>query len=234
MKVRQIVITTPLAIAAASSNPKIWHFTDIHVDPIYVVGANIYAYCNGNVTDNVTSQAARFGEPAGDCATPFDLYESAVGYLKETTEAADSSSPYNFVFFTGDNTQAGLPTQADVLITIAHTWDILEAALPDTPLYGAIGNHDSFPGNQFPHPFDYFYNVASIWDNWLTPEAKTTVIDGGYYSVPAHGLEDSLQIICMNSMYLVNLNSHVVDETDPAHAFGYTMMSWFEAEVSHN
>ena len=52
------------AFSFAAATSKIWHFTDIHVDPIYVVGADIYAYCNGNLTDG-EDKARRWGEPAG-------------------------------------------------------------------------------------------------------------------------------------------------------------------------
>ena len=217
--------TAILPTVALSS--KIWHFTDIHVDPIYVVGSDIYAYCNGNVTDG-DDKAGLWGEPAGNCATPLHLYNSAVNFMNKTQTNDDS---FDFVFFTGDYTQAGLPTQGDVINTISHTWGVLKEALPSVPLYGCIGNHDSYPGNQFPYPFDLYFTIAEVWDTFLTPEAKATVADGGYYSISPPERDD-IKIIAMNSMYLVNLNSHVTDTTDPAHAFGFTMMDWFETEVA--
>jgi len=226
MRIYAPLVALPL-VAECASPGKIWHFTDIHVDPIYIVGSDIYAYCNGNVTDGV-NKAGAWGEPAGDCATPLKLYNSAVNFMNSRTNSDDSN--FDFVFFTGDYTQAGLPTQGDVINTIARTWSILEDALPGMPLYGCVGNHDSYPGNQFPYPFDLYYSIAAVWDNFLPPDSKKTVEDGGYYSLSPPN-RDEVRIISINTMYLVNLNSHVTDEDDPAHAFGYTMLDWFESEL---
>jgi 3',5'-cyclic AMP phosphodiesterase CpdA len=94
-----------LLLAIQAEAGKVWHFTDVHLDPIYVVNSTwstssaTNQYCNGNVTSNVSEQAKIFGESGGDCATPRSLYQSAAKFLGQEPES-------DIVLFTGDFTQA--------------------------------------------------------------------------------------------------------------------------------
>ncbi|KAH8074010.1 hypothetical protein JL721_2567 [Aureococcus anophagefferens] len=128
-----------LLLASVASAGRVYHLTDIHVDPIYVVNSSTAAYCNGPVIKNASLQAPIFGAPVGDCATPEALYDSALAFMADQPAA-------DMVLFTGDFTQAGLQREAgadSVLDTIAATHEKLRAALPGVKVYGAVGNHDS-------------------------------------------------------------------------------------------
>ena len=206
---------------------KMWHFTDVHLDPIYVVNAtwstnaNTNHYCNGNVTNVKSQQAGVFGEPGGDCATPRSLYHSATQFMSKDPES-------DIVLFTGDFTQAGLRDYEGVVNTISEAWDTLAVAVPNASIYGTVGNHDAFPGDQFPYPYEGYRALSDIWGPWLTPEAKLTVQDGGYYSIEAR---PGLTIISINTLYLSQVNPYVKDGTNGAREFGYKMMDWFETAL---
>ena len=137
-----------LAVAGASAG-RVWHLTDIHVDPVYQVNASTKAYCNGAVVADPALQAPVFGAPVGDCATPQRLYDSALGFMASQPKS-------DMVLFTGDFTQAGLrsegPGDDSVLDTIEATHRALRAALPGVAVYGAVGNHDSYPGDVLGDP----------------------------------------------------------------------------------
>eukprot|EP00658_Telonema_sp_P-2_P023946 TRINITY_DN19606_c0_g2_i1.p1 TRINITY_DN19606_c0_g2~~TRINITY_DN19606_c0_g2_i1.p1 ORF type:complete len:428 (-),score=86.94 TRINITY_DN19606_c0_g2_i1:39-1322(-) len=197
-----------------------WHFTDVHVDPIYVVNSSVFGYCNGAITSNATDQAPVFGAPVGDCATPRALYNSAVEFMASQEHA-------NFVLFTGDFTQAGLTSESAVLGTIAQATQSLKAALPGAKIFGTVGNHDAYPGDVFQYPFPTAYaNFAELWT--LDDDAKATVLQGGHYSMRA---ADNLQIVSINTNYLATLNPLVKNTTGSEYKFGFEMMDWFAGEL---
>ena len=82
-----------LLVVAGASAGRVWHLTDIHVDPVYQVNASTKAYCNGAVVADPALQAPVFGAPVGDCATPQRLYDSALGFM-----ASHISSKQRFEF----------------------------------------------------------------------------------------------------------------------------------------
>jgi len=99
---------------------------------------------------------------------------------------------------------------------------------PSCSIYGTIGNHDNFPGDKFPHPFEGYRAISDIWGPWLDTEAKATIVDGGYY---AQEVKAGLSLISINTLYLSTINPFVLDAENPARAFGFTMMDWFSREL---
>ena len=147
-----------VALPAFSSNSvKVWHFTDVHVDPYYIVGSDAKGcYCETTASCSVTGSscymqpnatlaAPEFGNSEGNCATPHSLYESALNFMAK--EAGDAA----MVYFTGDFAEAGAsspcaggPGAQRQLLDIMH-YDIhtLQARLPHSKIVGSFGNHDS-------------------------------------------------------------------------------------------
>ena len=92
---------------------KVWHFTDVHVDPYYVVGSDASkCYCETTDSCQVTGSncgkakspaaaAEVFGNSEGNCATPQTLFESATKFMAR--QAPDAK----LVYFTGDFAEAG-------------------------------------------------------------------------------------------------------------------------------
>ncbi|KAH8049132.1 hypothetical protein JL722_12132 [Aureococcus anophagefferens] len=213
-----------LLLASVASAGRVYHLTDIHVDPIYVVNSSTAAYCNGPVIKNASLQAPIFGAPVGDCATPEALYDSALAFMADQPAA-------DMVLFTGDFTQAGLQREAgadSVLDTIAATHEKLRAALPGVKVYGAVGNHDSYPGDVFDFPYEAGYgHFAALWD--VEGDAKNATLRGGYFS-QRH--DDALVVISLNTNYLSMLNPLVKDNSSAAHRAGFDMMAWFGGELA--
>ena len=208
--------------SAEASLASAWHFTDVHLDPIYVVNSSTDNFCNGNVTPNVSLQAPPFGASVGDCATPRALYKSAVQWMAD-------QKPADFVLFTGDFTQAGLSSEEAVLGTIAEATIDLKTSLPNAAILGAVGNHDSYPGDVFDYPFQKVYaHFAELWS--LDAVSQKTVLEGGYFSMRA-AEEPPLQVISLNTNYLATLNPLVKNTSSAAYKFGFTMMDWFADEL---
>ena len=213
-----------LLLASVASAGRVYHLTDIHVDPIYVVNSSTAAYCNGPVIKNASLQAPIFGAPVGDCATPEALYDSVLAFMADQPAA-------DMVLFTGDFTQAGLRSESgadSVLDTIAATHEKLRAALPGVKIYGTVGNHDSYPGDVFDFPYEAGYgHFAALWD--VKGDAKNATLRGGYFS-QRH--DDALVVISLNTNYLSLLNPLVKDNSSAAHRAGFDMMAWFGGELA--
>ena len=246
------ISSTLLTIVLASSQQQqdlsgyAWHFTDVHLDPLYAVNSSIFHYCNGNITDNASQACGIFGNSQGNCATPRTLYDSAVEFMDTYRSDAD------VVLFTGDFTQAGLSSEIAVYETIAegkslslllnHTqpnsyfthhiaWQRLADGYPSMKrIYGCVGNHDKYPGDVFPYPYDGYRVLASIWQPYLDEDAIRTVIDGGYYGM---NVNSNLRVVSINTNYLSTLNPLVANTSNPAHHFGFKMMDWFKNELKN-
>ena len=93
-----------LSASLVSSKRKIWHLTDVHVDPWYVTGSDpthcdceTYQTCPRVGPDCTTNgNAGPFGNAEANCASPHSLYTSAISFMQH-----QDSSP-DFIFFTGD------------------------------------------------------------------------------------------------------------------------------------
>ena len=79
-----IIIAATVLFTSEALSGKAWHFTDVHLDPLYKVNSSIENYCNGVTISNKSLQAPPFGYAGGDCATPRLLYNSAISYMRES------------------------------------------------------------------------------------------------------------------------------------------------------
>ena len=225
-----IIGTVLLHTGVPTPTGRVWHFTDIHVDPIYVVNSSIHNYCNEAKTNDTSIQAGPFGNASGNCATPYKLYRSALEFMTVDND------PVDFILFTGDYTQAGLHSENltdGVRETILRTHIELKAKLPrTTKVYGSVGNHDSWPGDSFPHPCDAtcqpsYDALAELWD--LDDSGRATVRDFGGFAQQA---APNLTIISPNTMYWTRVNTHVAaGSKDGAYAFGFQQMEWLATEL---
>ena len=153
-----------VVICAAAGVPlRMWHITDVHVDPYYIEGSDATScYCEtgascprmGNkceLQSNKSLSAGHFGNSEGDCATPLSLYESTVQFMAQ--KAADAP----VVFFTGDFSEAGASypcstsssAQSQITSIIGYDFETLKSQLPKSRIFGCLGNHDSAPGDVF-------------------------------------------------------------------------------------
>lgn len=194
------------------------HWTDVHVDPLYKAGSDWHSeYC-----DDGKGDAGVFGHAEGNCATPQSLYEGAVQFL--AMEGVDT------VLFTGDFTQAGLTSMPQLLDTISYDIAQLRAKVPQARIFSAVGNHDAYPGDVFPHPFPALYErLVEVWGTDLQETAKQQLKEGGYYSTDAG---NGLQVISLNTMYLCTLNPLVKNKSSAEYRQGFIQMDWFASELA--
>ena len=103
---RTAVTTMAQLLATVLATPptgRVWHFTDIHVDPLYVMNSSIHDNCNGAV---INDTKGLFGNADRHRATPLEICTgSALDFMDV------DNSPVDFILFTGDYTQAGLHSE---------------------------------------------------------------------------------------------------------------------------
>ena len=163
-------------MATPPSLTSIWHLTDVHVDPYYVVGSDAAnCYCETyescprigatcKMSNDPPTAAQYWGTGEGNCATPVPLYESCMEFLSSnmatttTTPNNNNNTPPQLAYYTGDFTEAGAPyacnasshvtAQDQVVGIIRRGWKKVKAALGGpNRVFGVLGNHDLVPGD---------------------------------------------------------------------------------------
>jgi sphingomyelin phosphodiesterase len=204
---------------------QIVHFSDIHVDLSYEVGASYN--CTKNICCRPYTAADAPGnnsypaEPYGNhnCDAPLSLEESMYAAIREIVPNAA------LTLFTGDVVEG-----AEWVVTNSEVVSDLDSAYGNmsglTYVYGAVGNHDVNPINSFPPQSisttissQYVYDtLSSLWTNWIGSTAAA-VADStqGSYSVLHPG--GNLRIISLNTMLYYKENFWMYEEpmeTDPS------------------
>ncbi|XXH00467.1 hypothetical protein Hte_006812 [Hypoxylon texense] len=168
------------------------HFSDIHVDPFYVEGANANCskpiccreYTDGDKTGNTDSPAGPHGEHT--CDSPARLEESMYAAIREI--APDAA----FSLFTGDIVDHAVwdTSEPQNARAIRDAYDRMARA--GLVVHGTAGNHEASPANSFPptaaaadgaNPSQWLYDLlASTWARWNGPAAAVTTREFGGYS----------------------------------------------------
>jgi len=203
------------------------HFSDIHVDGRYMVGAESNCtsaetkYCCHSVSFNENYwnkdrveqgklPRANISVPAGywgelTCDAPWSLAADAI-------ETIGSMGPYDLALFTGDL------VVHDDLFRYSHDlikysaqalFDALKRALPHTPVFATMGNHESSPENFWSphampdgrgHQLDWDSDfMASVWqaEGWIDAEHADQARK--HYTGFSVSPRPGLRIISMNS-----------------------------------
>ncbi|KAI0477086.1 calcineurin-like phosphoesterase [Xylariaceae sp. FL0804] len=211
------------------------HFTDIHVDLEYEVGASYNCtkniccrpYDAADAPGNTSYPAGPYGNPA--CDAPLSLEESMYAAIRQLAPNA------SFSIFTGDVVEGAVwaTTDAEVTADLDSAYGRMQAL--GHPVYGAVGNHDSSPVNSFPPAAvdttittQWAYEVMSEdWAAWIGGNASASVADnyGAYSYVDASGLK----IVSFNTMFYYKQNFWMFEPTmeyDPSGQF-----AWLVAEL---
>lgn len=206
--------TTPKKFVSTGKTPlRVVHFSDIHVDRNYTVGADSVCtkpICCRNWADDATAVESPAG-PMGmrRCDTPIAL---AHDFFRSI------GSENKFSIFTGDIIEGSvwLPDQAAIQKDLASFASEI-ASIPQAPVYAAVGNHDSSPTNLFPRNTTtksnnqwVFDTMGAGWRPVIGPEAAEQAIHmSGSYSVVVPGT--SLRIVSVNTVYWYKLNWWLYD-----------------------
>lgn len=193
------------------------HFSDIHFDSMYSAGALSqcsYPICcrvQYGMGTNASNTAGKFGEY--NCDSSAALLASFASNIKAVAAGAD------FALWTGDDPPHDVWSQSReyVLASAFNVTQIVLKALGSLPVVPALGNHESFPVNQFEGPSgdNWLYStLAKYWGQWLSAEAQQELNYGGYYSQLLPGT--SLRFVAVNSMYCGDGNYWLIlNQTDP-------------------
>ena len=96
-------------------------------------------------------------------------------------------------------------------------------------VYPVLGNHDidpksQFPGSQTQDNFDYYKEVADVWQPWLGQEAYGQFTKGGYYSIKPDTLP--FRLIGLNTNVYYKSDKLTADMEDPL-----DQLKWLEQEL---
>ncbi|KAG0720016.1 Sphingomyelin phosphodiesterase [Chionoecetes opilio] len=220
---------------------KVLHLSDTHFDPEYKEGSN--ADCNEPLCCRATSgpvkspdHRAGFWGDYRKCDTPSRTIHSMLQHIAQLHPDID------YIIWTGDLPPHDIwnQTKESNLNILRATINQLIIYFPETPIFPALGNHESAPVNSFPPPFvldDYgvgwlYEELAYQWLRWLPESSSPTIRKGAFYSVLVH---PGFRIISLNMNYCNNKNWCVIlwlllNSTDPAQELQWLIYELQNAE----
>ncbi|KAI1079327.1 putative acid sphingomyelinase [Whalleya microplaca] len=209
------------------------HYSDIHVDPLYVEGANTNCskpiccrgYTDADLPGNNDFPAGHNGEHR--CDSPISLEESMYAAIKEIVPDAA------FSIFTGDIVDHALWNTSEEQNTrsLADSYGRMSQA--GMLVYGTAGNHEASPANSFPpaavhNSSQWLYNLlSSTWSPWIGPRAADTTKEFGAYSVKYP--DGNLRVISISTNMYYTHNYWLYEEpmeTDPS-----DQLAWLVSEL---
>ncbi|KAI1405691.1 sphingomyelin phosphodiesterase [Hypoxylon fuscum] len=215
------------------------HYSDIHVDPLYTVGANANCskpiccreYDEGDKPGNNNFPAGLHGEHT--CDAPISLEESMYAAIKEI--APDAA----FSIFTGDIVDHAVwdTSESQNTLSVEDAYGRMSRA--GMLVYGTAGNHEASPANSFPPTAanstdaQWLYDLlSSTWSQWVGQKAAaTTVKEFGAYSVqhPGSANHAQLRVISLSTNLYYTHNYWLYEEpmeTDPS-----GQLAWLVSEL---
>ncbi|KAI1771860.1 putative acid sphingomyelinase [Hypoxylon cercidicola] len=228
----------PKALRPAPSGLKplhVVHFSDIHIDPFYVEGAN--ANCSKPICCREYSDGDKVGNnefPAGPngehtCDSPASLEESMYAAIREIVPDAA------FSIFTGDIVDHAIwdTSVSQNARGIRDSYDRMARA--GLIVHGTAGNHEASPANSFPptaaaaNDSQWLYDLlASTWTRWNGAAAAATTREFGAYSTKHEG-EGTLRIISLSTNMYYAHNYWLYEEPMEADPSG--QLAWLVAEL---
>ena len=188
-------------------------FSDVHVDARYVPQTN--TKCGTPLccqAEYGPGDAGKFGNYA--CDIPELVLLSALEFVA----SARSTPPVDFLIFTGDNPPHNIWNQSrSQNLAASAAWaEDTRAAFPSSfPVYPAMGNHESYPCDQFEanHTYWLYDALAQDWASWLDASAQAQVRTGGYYTAL---IRPGLRLISLNTMFCDLINFWLIlNVSDP-------------------
>ncbi|WYZ42204.1 hypothetical protein EsH8_V_001099 [Colletotrichum jinshuiense] len=197
---------------------KVAHFSDIHIDPLYVVGSNANCskpmccrpYTPADEPGNNDFPAGPFGDH--NCGAPLSLEQSMYKAIK-------AFAP-DFALFTGDIVDHAIwnttiaQNSAEISMAYQHMAD---AGLQ---IYGTVGNHEMSPVNAIPPSHlsgsaQWLYNVVSdAWKRWIGSPAEAKEI--GAYSILSPRANLRIISVSTNMWYTLNFWLYQDVQRDPS------------------
>ncbi|CAB4066404.1 SMPD1 [Lepeophtheirus salmonis] len=204
---------------------KILQITDVHLDLEYKVGSN--AACKDPL-----------------CCRNENDKPKKPGMKQESGDITIESNPegFEYILFTGDNTPHDIWAQSRTAnLDYSNTvFEAMRKVFPNQRIFPIIGNHETFPVNNFPphnlqnpqfEPSWLYNGIANLTSEWLTKESLITFKKFGHYS---ELLESGLRVIAINSNVCFNLNFWLnYDHVDLGGQLNWLMKELFKAETNN-
>ncbi|CAJ2508167.1 Uu.00g093530.m01.CDS01 [Anthostomella pinea] len=213
------------------------HYSDIHVDPFYVEGAEANCskpiccrnYSDLDGLDGNTYPAGPNGEHT--CDAPISLEESMYAAIQDIVPGAA------FSIFTGDIVDHAVwnTSKAQNTLDITGSYGRMDKAV--MLVYGTAGNHEASPSNSYPptavnHDAQWLYDVlSSTWSRWIGPKAADTTKEFGGYSVKHP--DSRLRVISLSTNMYYTHNYWLYEEPmeeDPSGQFAWLISELDAAE----
>jgi sphingomyelin phosphodiesterase acid-like 3 len=208
--------------------------TDIHFDPFAdpalvdrLIAADVDAW--PGIFESGQQGFAQYGSDAN-----YPLMMSALDEARELLPRPD------FVLYAGDYLVHQFETKfeahggggpeafADFVVkTMTFVSEQLQAAFPQTPVYGTLGNDDAICGNYMVAPGQRF--LAAVGELWAAhsehPEAFADFGIGGFYVVPHPTVQDRDLIVLNTVLWSINYENRCNPAaSDP----GVAQLAWLE------
>ncbi|XP_037077611.1 acid sphingomyelinase-like phosphodiesterase 3b [Pollicipes pollicipes] len=204
---------------AESAGGQFWQITDIHWDQTYNTSGDASDWCHGSGRADTDNGA--FGNYS--CDAPWPLVKEAVRRM-----AAVQPQP-TFIIWTGDNAphwDSG-PDFKYIFSVVDNITRLMEESFPGVPIIPCLGNHDSFPPNQFPGGDKAFYTrylSEGGWSRLLSTDEQRTFGLAGYF---ARRISDRLVVISLNTNIYYQPNKAIsAKEPDPGH-----QLAWLRGQL---
>ncbi|KAI1103077.1 putative acid sphingomyelinase [Jackrogersella minutella] len=227
--------TRPPASGLAPPPLRVVHFSDVHVDPLYVVGASAVCgkpiccreYTDADRPGNNDSPAKSHGEHT--CDSPASLEESMYAAIRAVVPDAE------FSIFTGDIVDHALWDTSQTQNTLGIEDAYARMADAGLRVYGTAGNHEASPANAFPptaakNPSQWVYDqLSASWAPWIGPRAAASTREFGAYSVLHPSGSGDLRVISINTNLYYAQNYWLYEdpmETDPS-----GQLAWLVSEL---
>jgi len=195
---------------------RILHLSDIHYDEMYAVGSETNCgepLCCRNrsslVNKSTSGKAGKWGDYM--CDLNEQLFDSLLERIAQ--EKVDA------IIITGDNTPHDIWMESkEIQISrIDRVYQKILRTFPNTPVFPTIGNHDTFPVDQFSllsedkvHLDNFTWlldNLSIIWGRFLSEDSIKTLKTGGYYSAL---IMKGLRVISLNTQWADSYNFYLL------------------------
>ncbi|XP_078493661.1 sphingomyelin phosphodiesterase [Ciona intestinalis] len=187
---------------------KFLFFTDMHMDVRYAPGRT--AKCreplccrdNDALPDQESDAAGMWGDYR-HCDMPQNTVESMMSQVANYDDI-------DFIIFTGDIPAHNVwnQTKEDQIDKLRRWTDLLKKHFPTTPVYAAVGNHESAPVNSYPPHSIYDQPGADTqwlldtlydsWSNWIPEADMGFVKQGAFYTTL---IRPGLRVVSLNTNY---------------------------------
>lgn len=197
-----LIFITHLIYSIKAESGYFLQITDIHYDKYYhmnaptqcVDGLFSMTCCEKySIPLPKTGHAQLWGDY--NCDSPYNLINNTLKWIDMYTP------PIDFIIWTGDSANHHLLTQTynDNMDAVDEVTNLIKLYFPNITTYPTIGNHDSYPVDQFGSKIQ----IASIldkytefWSDWLI-DGKETFSKYGFYS---QLINDQIKIINLNCL----------------------------------